>query len=243
MNMALRQTLALLLGMALGVGFSASASAEEAVLQAVAVRVSPGEMDEYLSRVKKLQGMMDRLETGSSMEVWQVTAAGPGTGTTLVVLEYPSLVGYAEGTVKTQEDEELQELIGDLDELRTIQSSSLYRQVSGPGRERDVPTGSVLQTVSVRVKPGRLDDYIKKTEKLRKISERVGATNTIRVWQATAAGETTGTVVVGLLYKDLATYAAESTKVQADAEWQKVVGGLHEMRTIVSTGLAQNVGP
>ena len=65
----------------------------------------------------------------------------------------------------------------------------------------------------------------------------------MRVWQATAAGEATGTVVVGLIYKDLATYAADSTKIQGDAEWQKLVAGLDKMRTVVSVGLARNVGP
>ena len=59
-------------------------------------------MDEYLSRVKKLQGVMDRLDVKASIEAWQVTAGGPATGTTFVALEYPSLVAYAESTTKTQ---------------------------------------------------------------------------------------------------------------------------------------------
>ena len=52
-----------------------------------------------------------------------------------------------------------------------------------------------------------------------------------------------GAPTPGVIYKDLATYAADSTKIQGDAEWQKLVAGLDEMRTIVSTGLARNVGP
>jgi hypothetical protein len=240
---ALSRTVAVLLGMCLGLGFSLSASAQDATLSGVAVRVNPGKMDDYLARVKKLQGEMARLQTSGSIEAWQVTAGGPLTGTTLVALEYPSLTGYAESTAKTQGDAEFQKLISGLDDLRTVQSSSLYRQVSGPGREGDVPTGSILQTVSVQVKPGRLDDYVAKIEQLRKISERLGTSNTMRVWRATAAGEATGTVVVGVIYKDLATYAADSTKIQGDPEWQKLVAGLDEMRTIVSTALARNVGP
>ena len=235
--MTLRRTVAVVLGMALGLGSSLSASAQDAVLSGVAVRVNTGQMDEYLSRVKKLQGVMDRLDTGGSIEAWQVTAGGPATGTTLVALEYPSLVAYAESTTKTQADGEFQKLISGFAGMRTIQSSSLYRQVSGPGREGDVPTGTVLQTISVRVKPGRLDDYVAKIGKLQKISERLGTSNTMRVWQATAAGEATGTVVVGVLYKDLAAYAADSTKIQSDTEWQGLVGGLDEMRSIVSMGL------
>ena len=121
--------------------------------------------------------------------------------------------------------------------------SSLYRQIAGPGREGDVPTGSILQTVSVGVKPGRLDDYATTIEKLREISDRLGTSNSMRAWLATAAGEATGTVVVGVIYKDLASYAADSTTIQSDTEWQKLVGGLDDMRTVVSIGLARNVGP
>jgi hypothetical protein len=243
MIMTLRRTVAVLLGMVLGLGFSLSASAQDAVIASVGVRVNPGQMDKYISQVKKLQGVMERLEAGSNVEAWQVTAGGPATGTTFVSLEYPSLVAYAESSAKTEGDAEFQKLIGGLDALRTIESVSLYRQVSGPGREGDIPTGSVLQTVFVRVKPGRLDDYVARIEKLRKISERLGTSSTMRVWQATAAGEATGTVVVGLIYKDLTTFAADSTKIQSDSEWQKIVGGLDDMRTIVSMGLARNVGP
>jgi hypothetical protein len=102
---------------------------------------------------------------------------------------------------------------------------------------------AVLSSVAVRVNPGQMNDYLARIDKLRAISERLGTSNTMRVWQATAAGETTGAVVVGLLYKDLATYAADTTKFQGDAEWQKLIGGLDDVRTIVSMGLAQNVGP
>ena len=243
MIVTLRRTGAVLLGIVLGLGFSLSASALDAVIVSVAVRVNPGQMDKYIAQVNELQSVMKRLEAGSDVEVWQVTAGGPTTGTTFVTLEYPSLVAYAESSVKTEGDAEYQKLIGGLDALRTIESVSLYRQVSGPGRQGDIPTGSVLQTVFVRVKPGRLADYVASIEKLQKISERLGTSNTMRVWQATAAGEATGTVVVGLIYKDLATFAADSTKAQGDSEWQKVVGGLDDIRTIVSMSLAQNVGP
>ena len=45
-------------------------------------------------------GVMDRLGASTSIEAWQVTAGGPATGTTFVVLEYPSLAAYAESTAK-----------------------------------------------------------------------------------------------------------------------------------------------
>lgn len=243
MKIALRRTVAVLAGMTLGLGFSLAASAEDAVLSVVSVRVNPGQMEKYMARVKKLQGAMERLGAGGHVEAWQVSVAGPATGTTLVGIEYPSLTAYAEGTAKTEGDAEFGKLIAGLDGLRTIQSASLYRQISGPGSAGDIPTGSVLQTVSVRVKPGRLDAYLGRVEKLRKISERLGSSSAMRVWQATAAGEATGTLVIGVIYEDLATYAAESMKFQNDSEWRKLVDGLVDIRTILGVGLSQNLGP
>jgi hypothetical protein len=243
MIMTLHRSVSMMLGMALVLGVAVAASAQGPALSAVSVRVNPGQMEEYLSQVEKLQGVMDRLESDVSIEAWQVTAGGAATGSTLVVLEYPSLVAFAESTTKNQADAEFQKLIAGLSKVRTLQSSSLYRQVSGPGRDVDVPRGSVLQTVTVRVEPGRLGDYVKKIDELRKISERLGTSTNMRVFQATAAGEGTGTVVVGVIYKDLEAYAADSTKIQGDSAWLKLVGGLDKMRTIVSLGLARNVGP
>jgi hypothetical protein len=243
MSLIIRRTVVALLGMTLCLGLSLSAAAQDAVLSSVVVRVKPGQMDKYLAQVKQLQGVMKGLGAGSNVEAWQVTAGGPNTGTTFVALEYPNLVAYAESTTKTQADAEFRKLISGFDALRTIESVSLYRQVAGPGSAGDIPTGSVLQTVFVKVKPGRLDDYLAKIDKLRKISERLGTSNTTRVWQATAAGEATGTVVVGVIYKDLPTFAADSTQIQNDSEWRKLVGGLDDMRTVVSLGLARNIGP
>jgi hypothetical protein len=242
-TMTPNRTIATLLAVSLGLAFSVPASADDAVISSASVQVKPGQMDAYLARVKSLQTVMKRLEAGGDVEAWQIMVGGPNTGTTFVVIEYPSLGSYAESTTKAQADAEFQKLMGGLDAVRTLQSTSLYRQVGGPASSGDVATGAVLQTISVQVEPGRLAEYLAKVQQLQAIAKRVDEANTMRVWQATAAGDATGTVVVGVIYKDLATFAASTTKLQADAEWQKLVAGLDDMRSVVSTGLARNVGP
>jgi hypothetical protein len=95
----------------------------------------------------------------------------------------------------------------------------------------------VLQVVAVQVKPGNLENYRKETGKLRAVIDRVGASSTLRMWNATQAGPNTGTVLVALEWKDADTWAAESGKVQDDPEWQKIVRGLHEIRTLAGSAL------
>lgn len=101
--MTLHRTIVMLLGVTLALAFSLTASAQDAVVSSAAVRVNSGQMDAYLARVKALQGVMNRLEAGGNIEAWQVTAGGPTAGTTFVVIEYPSLVAYAESTTKARE--------------------------------------------------------------------------------------------------------------------------------------------
>ena len=111
----------------------------------------------------------------------------------------------------------------------------------GPGSGDDV--GSLLQTVTVKVEPGRLDNYVAEINKLQAVSGRVGSASKIRVWQATAAGPATGNVIVSSIHESLVSYANDTAKMQADPEWQKIIAGLDDMRTIVSSGLARSLSP
>ena len=102
---------------------------------------------------------------------------------------------------------------------------------------------TVLSSAAVRVNPGQLDTYVARVGQLRAAMERLGASGTVRVWQATSAGEATGTVFVVLQYPSLTAYAESTTKMQADPEWQQIIAGLDDMRTIVNSGLARSLSP
>jgi hypothetical protein len=165
--MSRRQTFAGVLGLVLALGISTGATAQNAVLQAVAVQVQSGQLDTYLKRVKSLQGVMERVGGAGTLHAWRATLAGQASGTVFVAIEYPSLAAYAESTSKVQADAEWKKLIAGLDDIRTVQSSGLYRSISGEAAE--VTADSVLQTVSVRVKPGKLDTYVARVNALRKV--------------------------------------------------------------------------
>jgi hypothetical protein len=101
----------------------------------------------------------------------------------------------------------------------------------------------LIQAVTVKVNPGKLDQYRQELKKIRAIQTRLGSKGTMRVWNVTAGGADAGQVLVGLEYPDAASWAADSGKMQADAEWQKVQAGLAGIRTVVSNSIWRDISP
>jgi hypothetical protein len=101
----------------------------------------------------------------------------------------------------------------------------------------------VIQAVTVKVDPGKLDQYRQELKKIRAIQTRLGSKGIMRAWNITAGGADAGQVLVGLEYPDAASWAADSGKMQADAEWQKVQAGLAGIRTVVSNSIWRDISP
>ncbi len=102
---------------------------------------------------------------------------------------------------------------------------------------------NVLQVVAVQVEAGQLDKYVESVSKFNGIAERLGLEASLRIWGATMAGTNTGTVIVGVLFPNMAAFAEASAKLDADKEWYKLVNGLDDIRKIVSNSLYQELTP
>ena len=105
---------------------------------------------------------------------------------------------------------------------------------------------SVTEAAIMRVIVVQTDDlgaYVKEVERGKAIVSRLGGSTTIRVWRARFAGPHAGQVVVTLEYPDLATYAAQESKLSADPEFQAFLKGIAKMRKIVSDSLYDEQHP
>lgn len=96
---------------------------------------------------------------------------------------------------------------------------------------------AVMQSVTVRVERGHMDDYRASVAKLQGVLDRTGDGGKVAIWNATFAGAGAGTTLVGVSFPSLAAFAESTAKTNADAEWQKTMAGLDDIRTVVSTGL------
>ena len=77
----------------------------------------------------------------------------------------------------------------------------------------------------------------------RAINERLKIPSRVRIWQADLAGTTAGALAIGSEYADVPTYVAAQEKLAADAEWQKFLAGLDDVRTVTGRWLYQEITP
>jgi 2-oxo-4-hydroxy-4-carboxy--5-ureidoimidazoline (OHCU) decarboxylase len=221
----------------------AIAAHHEPVTQVVIVEVAPGKLESYRQEVKKLTAVLSRLGSSARPRMWQATAAGPNTGNVMVGLEYPNAAAWAADSAKIQRDAEWQRIVAGLDKLRTLVSSSIWRDISPNPGEASMAGAGVLLVTGVQVKPGKLDTYLQRLQTGRAILERLGLKARMRVWHAELAGPETGSVAVGVEYPDLATYVADQAKLNADAEWKKLLSGLDDLRTLSGRSLFREITP
>ena len=88
--------------------------------------------------------------------------------------------------------------------------------------------------------PGLLDIV----KRVRAINQRLGNKGTSRVWQATLAGEGTNAIFVAIEHPSLVSMAQDNAKLQADAEWQKIVDEFEKKgMSVLSNSVSVEVTP
>jgi hypothetical protein len=83
--------------------------------------------------------------------------------------------------------------------------------------------------------------YSSELAKIRAVMTRLGSKSTMRVWRSRFAGPNAGAIVVSIEYPDMATFAAEDAKVQADPEYTSLLKGLDRLRKIESDSLYEEL--
>lgn len=218
-----------------------SAAAAQPVAQVVTVKVTPGMLEPYRQELKKVRGVQTRLASKATMRAWSTTEGGTDAGAVLVVVEYPDAAAWAADSPRLRADAEWQKLQTGLIKMRTVVSNSIWRDVSP---EASTPSaGSVLLLTGVNVKPGKLEEYRQRVGSMKAISDRLKLGGRTRMWRADVAGTDTGSVAVGIEYPDLATYVAEQDKLTGDPEWQKLLAGLDDVRTLTGRWLYREITP
>ena len=83
--------------------------------------------------------------------------------------------------------------------------------------------------------------YMGELAKIRATLTRLGSKSTLRVWRARFAGPNAGAVIISIEYPDMATFAADDAKSQADPEFTSLVKGLDRLRKVTSDSLYEEL--
>jgi hypothetical protein len=92
-----------------------------------------------------------------------------------------------------------------------------------------LPTGALAQEAPKVINVlnidtnGDQDAFLALFKRVEGIRERLGVPGTSRVWQATLAGEGTGSTFVAVEYPNLVAMAQSISKMSADEGWQQLV--------------------
>lgn len=96
--------------------------------------------------------------------------------------------------------------------------------------------GSTMR--AVRVQTADVGAYVEQLKEGNKLIHSVDERFTLRVWQATFAGESTGSVVVAIVYPgSFGEFATAWEKVAGDPAVKAWLDGLSAIRTIVSDSI------
>ncbi len=103
---------------------------------------------------------------------------------------------------------------------------------------------AVRRVILIEVQPGQLGAYLQRLSQVMAIQKRLDLPAS-RIFQATLAGPNTNTISYVTDHPSLAAFAANNTKLQADAEWQGWIEELNKagIRRVVSNSLLGEVTP
>ena len=81
---------------------------------------------------------------------------------------------------------------------------------------------AVVQFFQVDVN-GNLPGFLDQVKKIRSLNEKLGNKGEMRVFQATLAGDQTGSVYVMVSYPDIVTLAQEGQRLTSSSEFQEII--------------------
>lgn len=94
------------------------------------VGVETDDVSQYVKRIEQGTAILAGLNSPVTIRVLVAAYAGPNTGNVVVTAEYASMAELAEDEARGLADEEYTTWLAGLDDIRTIVSDSIYRDIS-----------------------------------------------------------------------------------------------------------------
>ncbi len=106
---------------------STPALAADTVLRVVVVQTD--DVDGYVKQLEEGEALLKKMGSPGLLRIWRASFAGPDAGSVVVSIEYESLQALAADMALLTANAEVQTWLKGLDEIRTILSDSIYREL------------------------------------------------------------------------------------------------------------------
>ena len=106
---------------------STPALAADTVLRVVVVQTD--DVAGYVEQLEQGKALLKKNGSPAKLRIWRASFAGPETGSVVVSMEFESLQVLAAEMAKLADNAEFQTWLKGLDEIRTILSDSIYREL------------------------------------------------------------------------------------------------------------------
>lgn len=194
-----------------------------AVTSIVSYKVKPGRDEEFVQAVKEAKPVLESLGVNlKSIRLRRAAIAGANTGLYRLGFEYDDLRSWAATLEREAQDDRYNDIL-----KRTLSEESPATIIGRVITTDLVPIayasgnqaeGSVVHAITGNIKPGRMDDYIERTNSINQYVLRSGALN-IKHTMGSVAGEMTGKIVTVSQYADLGAFA-KAWKRNDEPEWR-----------------------
>ena len=109
-------------------GMSTAAFAQKTTVVRVVV-VKTDNPAAYAQAIEAGKEIMKKAGVSANTRVYQASYAGPDAGAVIAAIEYPSITALAEAEMKLRADKDYVAWLKGLDNIRTIVSDSVYREL------------------------------------------------------------------------------------------------------------------
>ena len=94
------------------------------------VGVETDDVSAYVEQIERGTAILERLNSPGTIRVLVAAYAGPNAGNVVVTVEYASMIELAEDEARGLADDGYVAWVAGLDDIRTIVSDSIYRDIS-----------------------------------------------------------------------------------------------------------------
>ncbi len=196
----------------------------------------------WLETIKPIIARMKVLSPQGYVHVHENRFAGTGVGTINLVAESPSMALIEQARAKANKDEEIAKLSAKMANIQAelISQSLLLDRAHDQVR---LPSSPVEEVYEIDTH-GKNDAFVEGSKKLHEVIYKKIPDISVRVWQATFAGENTGRIYIIVGYKSMAEMERIGKIIENDKEIQNLFAERDKVgATEVSCSLSLEVTP